>query len=170
MRKLKIYFLLCLTILVSCDNVKNKKENDDLQKKIDTVNIVDGKVNQNIDSINKVIDNSPQIIDEEIFNVFLSMFLNDSVFRYSRIDFPIKGYNSDAENPENYLWSKDDWDFYFEEDSRYKQNESIISKVSINDRIAKWRLYIKDSGYDINYHFELVNDKWYLKQYFYKNY
>lgn len=108
---------------------------------------------------------------QENFTEFHSKLINDSVFRYSRINFPIAGYNSDAEKePDNYSWTKEDWDFYFEEDAKYKQNKNIVSTTAVTDTLATWRLHIPNSGYDINYYFKPENNKWFLKSYSYKNY
>lgn len=132
-------------------------------------------INDNEEKIN--IDNQPQLEqavmkqDKENFEFFLSKFINDSVFRYNRIKFPIKGFNSDTEfDKRDYLWTREDWDFYSVEDLRYKKDENIISEIVRIDSSMNWRLYKENSGYDINYRFKFNNNKWYLDYYSYKNF
>ena len=104
------------------------------------------------------------------FTIFLDKFTTDSIFRYSRIDFPINGYNSDAEmEKSNYKWEKQEWDFYSKIDFKSKSDSNITNKIIPSDSIMVWRLFKPNSGYDINYHFKLNNHKWYLNYYSYKN-
>jgi hypothetical protein len=117
--------------------------------------------------------------NQENFKNFLAKFLKDSKFRYQRIEFPFPGFNSEeidnSSNSEeiyrssNYIWTKEDWEFYFEEDKNYHKNPNIRSEITVNISKANWRLYIEDSGYDINYEFQLKSNKWYLVRYSYKN-
>ena len=107
----------------------------------------------------------------ENFKMFLQKFINDSTFRYTRIQFPINGYNSDAEiNKKNYKWNKKEWDFYSEEDFQYKKNENITMEIMDNDTTKIWCLYKKQSGYDIRYYFKPIDSKWNLVYYSYSNY
>ena len=124
-----------------------------------------GQTNSNVSSNFEI-----NTLKNESFEDFHLKFLIDSTFRYSRINFPVKGYNSDSEaSPENYLWERGDWDFYFEVDKDYKKNGAIVSEIYPTDSTTVWRLYIENSGYDIRYHFKKDNDKWMLTYYSYKN-
>lgn len=108
---------------------------------------------------------------KEDFNLFISKFVSDSIFRYSRIKFPLKGYNSDAElDKRDYIWIKEDWDFYSVVDMKYESDEKIVSEIIPKETSMVWRLYKKNSGYDIKYQFKLNKNKWYLNNYSYKNY
>lgn len=150
----KILLSLVLVFTLNCKKSKS------------TPIILENKVEKKEQEV--IIDNDN--ISNEDFEKFLVRFINDSTFRYSRVNFPIKGFNSEVkENQDDYIWVKDDWDFYFEEDAKYKDNESIISETSSTGSIAIWRLYIKNSGYDIYYHFERKNKEWYLVKYFHQN-
>lgn len=109
---------------------------------------------------------------DEPFEGFLEKFLSDANFRYSRIQFPLTGYNSDEDQHkrDNYLFTREDWDFYFEEDARYKSDPYIISTISKKDSTSNvWRLYKENSGYDIKYHFKLKDNQWNLVFYSYMN-
>jgi len=148
--KLIILFLL---ILISCSFGTN---NDSISKS-GHMNVQEGKNYQN-----QKIEN---------FKMFLQKFINDSTFRYTRIQFPINGYNSDAEtNKKNYKWDKKEWDFYSKIDFQYKNDENIITEIVDNDTTKVWRLYKKQSGYDIRYYFKPISKKWNLVYYSYKNY
>ncbi|WP_333696640.1 hypothetical protein [Flavobacterium sp.] len=111
--------------------------------------------------------------EEEIFNEFINRFINDSVFRLSRVDFPLRGYNSDdyVEGLNPYYWEKSDWLFYSEED--FKKGNSLELKeneIIKTDTSMIYRIYKKESGYDIKYYFKKDNKKYYLNFYSYKNF
>jgi len=145
-----ILLILVLFFCLSCkdQNSNTKTETNEVAKK-------DLRTNQ----------------QKEDFNLFISKFVADSLFRYSRIKFPLKGYNSDAENDKrNYIWSKEDWDFYAMVDMEYKSDENIINETIPKDSLMIWRLYKENSGYDIKYQFKLKENNWYLYYYSYKNF
>ena len=150
--KTKIIIILSL-ILTACviDGSKKGKAKDNAMPKIE----------------NTLIKSKDSLLT---FDKFLDKFCRDSVFRYHRIIFPIIGYNSDAEmNKNNYKWEKSEWDFYSKIDCGYKKNKNIISKIIPSDSTMIWRLFIENSGYDVNYRFKLIEGKWYLNYYSYKN-
>lgn len=166
MKKLKLLIFVGIILLVSCKN-KNKEDGASNQIK-----------NQDTISANKVDtskynghDSQEYDQKKEDFDVFISKFTSDSLFRYSRIKFPLKGYNSHAEGERRgYIWTKDIWDFYSESDMKYQNNENITNQTKSKDSIRIWRLYKKNSGYDIKYRFKLKKNKWFLIYYSYKNF
>jgi len=166
MKKLKLLIYGGIIILVGC---KIKNNEDGLSNKIKTQDTI----SMNIVETGKYNRHNSQEYDQkkEDFDEFISKFTSDSVFRYSRIKFPLKGYNSHAEsNRQDYVWNKEIWDFYSESDMNYQNNENILNQTKSKDSIKIWRLYKKNSGYDIEYRFKLKGNKWFLKYYSYKNY
>jgi len=145
---MKYYFSfgLLLILLISCNNAK--KENQEIKN-----------------FINK----------NESFNDFFNEFSTDSTFRISRIKFPIKGFNSDETNINSkdnpFLWNKEDWSFYAEEDFNRSKSKDIKKTDTIKTGTSViYRIYKEDSGYDIQYKFEESKNKWFLVYYSYKNF
>ena len=155
----KIAIIILGVALISCIKKKGMV-NKEAPPKIKGVDIV-----KKIDTLKKGIENDLKFED------FLERFSKDSIFRYDRMKFPIKGYNSDAEtNKKDYKWEKEEWMFYFNNDLKHNTDENIISKIVPNDTVIIWRLYKENSGYDVNYYFKQIDNKWYLDSYSYKNY
>jgi hypothetical protein len=151
-----ILIILVFLINVSCKNQNSDFEVENNTKTTELSHLKDSKENR----------------QEENFNMFILKFISDSIFRYSRIKFPLKGYNFDAEitKRDYYIWNKEDWDFYSIVDMKYKSDENIINEVIPKDSLMVWRLYKESSGYDIKYEFKLNENKWYLNYYSYKNF
>ena len=115
----------------------------------------------------------------ENFDSFFKKFSTDSAFRLSRVNFPLKGFNSDETNVNSkdkpYLWNKEDWLFYTDEDFK-NLTEDIIKTDIIKTDIIKdgtftiFRIYKENSGYDIQYKFKENNKSWFLVNYSYKNF
>jgi hypothetical protein len=115
-----------------------------------------------------------KLISED-FDIFFKKFSTDSAFRISRVNFPLKGFNSDETNTnlkdQSYLWSKEDWLFYADEDFKNQKSEDIL-KTDINKdgTYIIFRIYKENSGYDIQYKFKENNKRWFLVNYSYKNF
>lgn len=141
------YGLLLFTLLFSCNDIKRENTKSEI-------------------GINK----------SESFEEFFKKFSSDSFFRNSRINFPLKGFNSDDSNTngkdEVYLWSKEDWSFYSEEDFSNKKDkdEKKTETIKKNKSLITYRIYKENSGYDIQYEFKKENDKWFLIYYSYKKF
>ena len=117
-----------------------------------------------------VIQNSNDNNKTESFREFLEHFISDSEFRKDRIRFPIDGViTNDYGEVEEYKWNEIDWNFFSEEDINYKKNSNIISEVINEEGYVIWRLYKENSGYDIQYRFKLIKNKWHLVYYSYVN-
>jgi hypothetical protein len=144
---MKYYFSfgLMLILALSCNNIK--------------------KENQKIESL---------INKNESFNDFFNRFSTDSVFRISRVKFPLKGFNSDETDVNSkdkpYLWSKEDWAFYAEEDFNPKSEDVKKTDTIKTDTSVIYRIYKEDSGYDIQYKFEESKNKWFLVYYSHKDF
>jgi|GEM_PF-731865 len=173
--------LIVFVLLVLFSSCKNEKREDVSKAETILDSFGSSEVNQNknvivenngdthLTSKNTALDKQFQKIEH--FDEFLSRFIKDSVFRYNRIKFPMVGFNSDSEtSSDNYVWTREDWAFYFEEDKNHEKNENIISEILVEKTRANWRLYIKDSGYDVTYQFELNTNIWYLTSYSHKNF
>jgi len=159
----KVFIVILTLFFIGCAN--NKKEEDLIRfnsSASDTLLEPKGSIEKGL----KI-----EVGNTYEFNEFLKRFSKDSIFRYNRINFPLKGYNSDAENMvNNYKWEKEEWDYYSKLDFQYEGNKNITTKIISKDSLMVWRLYKENSGYDINYHFKLYKNKWYLNYYSYKNY
>ena len=114
------------------------------------------------------------IVLKENFENFLTKFKSHKDFRESRINFPIRGFNSEAEilkNRSNYIWNKEEWEFYSYYDFAPNTPENISEKIiKLKSGTYIWSLYKESSGYEINYEFSCKDHNWYLKSYSYKNF
>lgn len=147
-----ILIILFTFFIISC---KRTKENVKLSVKYEVVQ--------------KSNDSTSNNDETNYFEDFLQKFISQKNFRNNRINFPLKGYNSDNDPRDNYSWTKEEWEFYSIDDFNYYENKNIISQIIKKDSVSIWRLYKENSGYDINYHFELKQKKWYLVYYSYTN-
>ena len=113
-------------------------------------------------------------VPKEDFDEFFTKFRSDSLFKITRTKFPLKGFNSDEKEigskQSSYLWDKENFIFYSDEDFKNQVTTDIIKEdITKSDSLVTYRRYKEDSGYDINYEFKNLNDKWYLIYYSYKN-
>ncbi|KGO87343.1 hypothetical protein Q765_06665 [Flavobacterium rivuli WB 3.3-2 = DSM 21788] len=146
------FFLLLLffKIIIGCNNVEKKERIE-----------------------NKSIEKSLTIkVPKEDFDEFFTKFRSDSIFKFTRIKFPLKGFNSDemgtGSEQSIYLWDKENFIFYSVEDFKNQTTTDIIKEDIIkSDSVVTYRRYKEDSGYDINYEFKNIKDKWYLIYYSY---
>ena len=110
----------------------------------------------------------------EDFSVFLSRFQKDSIFRVDRTKFPLRGFNSDEKEVGStdtlFIWTKPEFLFYSNEDFGSKSKDEISNEIINKGERNIFRMYKRNSGYDVTYHFETINGKWILKYYSYKNY
>jgi hypothetical protein len=143
-------------ILLSCNqNEKHNEKNDE---------------GSNTYPINK---ESEQIVSED-FSIFLSKFQRDSLFRVDRTKFPLEGFNSDEKEVGStdtlFIWTKPEFLFYSNEDFGSKSEDAIDNEIINKGERKIFRMYKKESGYDVSYHFENINGEWFLEYYSYKNY
>ena len=111
----------------------------------------------------------------ETFEDFFNRFSKDSKFRISRIKFPIDGFNSDETNTnakdKPYKWEKEDWLFYAAEDFTINTSGDVKkTEIVKTNSFVTYRIYKENSGYDIQYRFNVDNKKWFLINYSYKNF
>ncbi len=103
------------------------------------------------------------------------LFNTNESFRNSRIASPLPGFNSDdveddydkeAEVLEGYFWKDEEIKLYLKEN--YNSGKYIKNVVNKNDTLVEDRIFIDDSGFEIDRKFKLINNNWYLIYYFYR--
>lgn len=101
------------------------------------------------------------------FTSFYTKFLKEEKFQLSRIKFPLKGFNTDAEegnyNPNSeYYWQQDTWDYmvYGGIDTTQYIVEYKVQGVLITEKIS-----LKDSGFYTICQFEKLSGDWTLVYY-----
>jgi hypothetical protein len=109
----------------------------------------------------------------ENFDVFIKKFKNDTIFRKSRILYPLKGYNSDdieeslvTNKKINYEWKTKMLNYYL--DKNYPENQYKTEIEKSQDQV-KETILIEGSGFKIISKYILKEKKWYLNYYFYQN-
>ncbi|MBF4515783.1 hypothetical protein IRZ71_05490 [Flavobacterium sp. ANB] len=159
----KIFLLLLALVLLNCNDVKRQ----DKGIEVSTKNKADLKQFK-----------KPEIFigqkSSEDFNSFFKSFSSDKQFRVAHIKFPLEGFNSDENeyNSKNkpYHWEKENWLFYSEEDFENTKSKDVIKTETIKkDSTIIYRIYKENSGYDIQYAFKKIENKWNLIYYSYKN-
>ncbi|KRD11762.1 hypothetical protein ASE21_08690 [Flavobacterium sp. Root901] len=121
---------------------------------------------------------SQKVIEQkssEDFDSFFKSFSLDKNFRLMHIKFPLKGFNSDESEFDSlnkpYLWKKEDWIFYSEEDFKTGKTKDEVKTDKIKkDSLIIYRIFKENSGYDIQYTFKKIDNKWNLIYYSYKNF
>lgn len=123
-------------------------------------------------------DNGSNLNKIEDFEEFHSKFYSDSAFQFSRIKFPLNGYNSDfddgipddvreelnMEPQEEFMWKKDEWEML-----KNVKNENLKKELKKSDTLVIERIYKEASGYEILREFKPINNKWFLIYYSYSN-
>jgi len=109
------------------------------------------KNNQTHDSENKTAI--------EDFEAFYDKFHSDSIFQMSRIKFPLKGFMVDGLEQEN--WKKKNWSTLktkvYDIDTTMYMTDYIKTYKSFIEKV-----WIKDSGFFVEYRFKVIRRKWYL--------
>lgn len=123
-------------------------------------------------------DNGRNLIKIENFEEFYSKFYSDSTFQINRIEFPLKGYNSDFDDgipddvreelsmkpQEEFMWKKNEWEML-----KNVNDENLKKELNKSDTLVVERIYKEASGYEILRKFKPINNKWYLIYYSYSN-
>jgi len=104
--------------------------------------------------------NDPSKVSEfEDFDEFYKKFTSDSLFQMSRIKFPLAGKSVDEFEVKD--WTKENWslmkNMIFDIDtSTYKTEYKKSAKK------FKGKVWIEGSGFNYEFRFEVINDRWYL--------
>ena len=101
----------------------------------------------------------------ESFDKFYHRFHTDSLFQLSRIDFPLRGLPSFADESqftETYRWQQEDWDIH-----KLIDTEEF---PDLSKELTKEKTEIKEhvnmgNGFGLERHFGLREDKWFLVYY-----
>lgn len=105
----------------------------------------------------------------ETFANFINKFRNDSIFRKSRIIYPLKGFNSDDYKDGDsieYEWTNKMINYYL--DITYSENNHI-RKIEESKNFVKETIIVEGTGFKIISKYILKKNKWYLSYYFYQN-
>lgn len=112
----------------------------------------------------------------EDFDSFLKKFVADSTFRQTRVNFPLRGYNSEDELSSEsktdtiFMYNQFDWQWFSEEDLDMVQSDVLrATKLIKTDSSMIYHRYRPNSGYDMRYDFQQKEGKWYLIYYQYQN-
>lgn len=133
-------FILLLAFLFGC-TPKGKVEEQD--------------TNQSLSQSNQ---NAP-----EDFKTFYAKFLNDENFQLSRINFPLEGEIIE-EDLEASPIQRADWSMIKGSIYEVDQNEYKV-EIDENSTEVYHRVYIEDSGVDIEIKYKQTDGKWYLVYY-----
>lgn len=140
MRKYWFLVLLCGTVLAfSCQNSsKSDVKNDEKQ---DEENVVEVK--------------------DENFDEFYSKFITDMEFQIERVHFPISGMYYEEEVAEE--WTKENWQYLKTDIKDIDKNEFEVN-VETTETSVEHNIQLPNSGFGMNYKFELIDHKWYLTE------
>ena len=100
----------------------------------------------------------------EAFAEFYEQFFADTTFQKSRIRFPLKGRNVDAENVEQqdpegpFYWTEENWSPLY----RPKLQSQWKEKWEESKGRRTYHIYLPNSGASLKLVFALQRKKWYL--------
>lgn len=124
-----------------------------------------------------------ELSEAEAFSSFVERFHSDSVFAFSRISEEVIGTNTDewvrdtlSNDTIDYVyntdkvWTKDELrdELYLFKELR-KDKKQYVTKYEKKDDSVNEVLYIPDSGFFLLIVFRLVDNKWYMKEYYVNN-
>lgn len=95
----------------------------------------------------------------EDFDIFWQKFASEETFQLERIKFPLKGkwYDTDSGKDIDTLFIESEWVF---SDVKDKKLHKTLKRKSTNKYIMNFQ--IDDTGYYVEYIFELIDMKWFL--------
>lgn len=100
------------------------------------------------------------VSNPENFEAFNKQFHSDSLFQLSRVAFPIKGWHIDGTNRSK--WTKETWEMHktpVQDKSPYPEYNH---NLTITDSLITEKLWLKESGFDFERRFKLIDNKWFL--------
>ena len=112
-------------------------------------------------------ENDATIVEVEDFDVFYEKFITDNVFQLERINFPLRGGAFDEMGEEK--WEKDTWRPLTENINDIDKNEYTV-KITETETSVKHVVELPNSGFSIDYTFEVIDEKWYLTEHNLYNY
>ncbi len=148
MKKLSFMFTIMLALFVAVSCSSTTETNDD-----------DKTNSASKDSLaEKTDEKETPKVEAEKFEVFYKKFVADKEFQLSRVNFPIKGQY--VEEDVNQKWTKENW-------VHLKEIETIDTvefKVTVEEKPEEvyHSIILPNSGFSINYRFNLVDGKWFI--------
>lgn len=118
---------------------------------------------QNKKSDSSVLSKKEIIKNAEKFDVFDERFHSDSVFQISRVDFPIDGISISGFNRHN--WTRENWQFLNVPVSENNLIENYEHSLVKTDTLVIERFWIPESSFEVERHFKLIKNKWFLVYY-----
>jgi len=104
-----------------------------------------------------------RIVDSEDFDVFNTRFHKDSIFQYSRINFPIEGQFIDGFEKQN--WTKDNWIFLKNKVVEKSDSNELQHSFSKSDSLVIEKFWLPESGFGVERRFKRIDDQWFLVYY-----
>lgn len=134
--------------------------------------------NNESESLIKEIKNEKiEFVENENFENFYKIFLEDSVLQLSRINFPLKGSSTEYVFDENqmkdticetftiknksFFWNKKGWVYFKGEPNMNEFSKEVVT--SQNSRSIKY--ISKNEDFILFLEFEIIQKKWYLTYY-----
>ena len=134
-----------------------------------------------INSCKQKTEKAPETATEKItksienFESFYDKFYSDSVFQFSRINFPLKGGEvlgdnyvpsdiAGEESEERKEWNLEDFGVMLKEINGYPSDYK--SEIDKSENLIKEKIYLPESGYYEIRHYVLKENEWYLDYFF----
>lgn len=153
----KSNLLIILILAVSCTQISNKSTNITKEKEINKEKVEYAK--------------------NENFEKFYKIFLKDSVFQISRINFPLKGRSTEFVFDENemkdticdtfiikdhsFFWNKKGWVSFKGEANLNEFKKEVVTKKTFKSV----RYVSKTDNFIVFLKFEIIDNKWFLVYY-----
>ena len=139
MKQLSIIAVLFLSVLLfSCNNTQTKTNEDDADS---TANEV--------------------VAQAEDFDTFYEKFVADEKFQLERLQFPMRG--GDFDEMGTTKWTKENWR-KMNHINEVDKNEYDV-KIDKTETLVKHTIELPNSGFSMNYTFEIIDEKWLLTEY-----
>lgn len=144
-KNLLVIFILLILLFFGCDNHKKRIQ----YSKVDTV-----FKKTNTKSLSK---NNIDASDMK-FDLFFNRFNSDRNFQLSRIQFPLRVWSGTGNGQSIKFMKKNEWTY---------TNFTQIKKILIEEKNKAKNemdlmISITDTGVQVEYHFKIKNDQWWL--------
>ena len=104
-------------------------------------------------------NNDKSVAKAEDFDTFYDKFHKDLKFQNLRVQWPLKGYYEDHDGRVN--WTKTNWSPMKVKIQEVDQSEFKTEYGMQGNKFVQ-KIWLPDSGYSSEYHFEKVGNEWYL--------
>jgi hypothetical protein len=111
------------------------------------------------DTGNQKRNNSSKTSSFENFDEFYKKFHSDSLFQISRIKFPLAGKKVDGF--EEIKWTKKKWSLM--KTMIYDIDTTVFkTEYKKSSKEFKQKIWLENSGFNTEYRFKVIHNKWYL--------